>query len=554
MTETAAKSSSTLAHRLEIGRYAQPPELIEEWHRRGLISGQRLGPSLAEVQRQWPDRLAVVEGDVRLTYGEVARQAGALATALTEAGVGPGDVVSWQLPNWWEAYVLAAATWQIGAVNNPILTIYREHELRQILADLRPKALFAPVTFRRTEHVEMLESVLAEIGHRPALKVAVRDGATGWQDFDVLLGARPTPTTFAGGGPDDPCVVAYTSGTTARAKGVVLGAAALLAETHQMRHSWGMGWGDRVFMPAPLAHLTGVCVGLTVPSLAGGAVVLTERWEPDAALEIIERERCSLSAGTPIFLEEIVSRYEQAGFDGGASLRQFSVGGAAVPPSLVDRADAVGVGAFRCYGMTEHSSVTIANAGLPVATRRDTDGPVAPGTEVSCVDEDGNLLPQGVPGEIRVRGPERMLCYVDARDNASSLTAGEGWFSTGDIGAVDDEGRLTIMGRIKDIINRGGEKFSVREMEDLLATHPDVRHVAVVPAPDERFGETPAAFVVTDAGRTSPTPEQLASFVEGAGLARQKIPTVWRFVDELPRTPFGKVKKQELVRSLGEPA
>ena len=224
MSETAAQSSSTLAHRLEIGRYAQPSELVEDWHRRGLMSGQRLGPSLAEVQRQWPDRLAVVEGDVRLTYGEVARQAGALATALTAAGVGPGDVVSWQLPNWWEAYLLAAATWQIGAVNNPILTIYREHELRQILADLRPKALFAPVSFRRTEHVELLESVLAEIGHQPELKVAVRDQATGWEDFDALLRARPTRTAFAGGGPDDPCVVAYTSGTTARAKGVVVGA------------------------------------------------------------------------------------------------------------------------------------------------------------------------------------------------------------------------------------------------------------------------------------------------------------------------------------------
>src|SRR6201999_3597623 len=174
-----------------------------------------------------------------------------------------------------------------------------------ILADLRPKALFAPVSFRRTEHVELLESVLAEIGHQPELKVAVRDQATGWEDFDALLRARPTRTAFVGGRPDDPWVVAYTSGTTARAKGVVVGAAALLAETHQMRHSWGLGWGDRVFVPAPLAHLTGVCVGLTVPSLAGGAVVLTERWEPDAALEIIERERCSISAGTPIFLEEI---------------------------------------------------------------------------------------------------------------------------------------------------------------------------------------------------------------------------------------------------------
>lgn len=526
--------------------YRQPAELTEEWKRLGYTSDAVVGPLLFARMAQSGPRPAVVDGDLRLSNHELAERAARLAGALASAGVGPGDVVSWQVPNWWEALAISLAVWRIGAVSNPVLMIYREHELRQIFSDLSPKAVFAPREFRRFRHQEMLDTVLEEIGHEPALRVGVRGGDPRWPSLDELAAeASPAPLEMSRS-PEDPCIVAYTSGTTAGAKGVVVDSVGLLAETRQMRETWGLGWRDVSFMPAPFAHLTGVTVGLTVPLSAGASVALMDVWDGERAVDLIERESCTVSSGTPIFLEEIVRGYEDRELER-ARLRQYSVGGQAVSPRLIERADAVEIAAFRCYGMTEHLSTTIANGGCSLETRRDTDGPLAPGSEISCVDHDGRPLPAGEPGEIRVRGPERMMGYVDPLHNEGVLDTEEGWFSTGDIGSVDSEGRVRIQGRIKDIINRGGEKFSAREMEDMICRHPDVRQAAVVPAPDERFGEVPAAFLVLVPGAAEPSADELARFVQGQGLAKPKTPTAWRSLDALPATPFGKVKKQELI-------
>jgi acyl-CoA synthetase (AMP-forming)/AMP-acid ligase II len=534
--------------RARFATFEQPPGLVAEWHRQGFRSDAVVGPALFARLAQSPDSLAVVDGDRRLTGGEVIALAEGFAGSLAAAGVGRGDVVSWQVPNWWEAVVVALGVWRLGAINNPVLMIYREHELRQILGDMRPAAIVAPPSFRRHDHVEMLDSVLGEIGHEPALRVAVRGEAPGWDPFGDLL-ESPPPPPVADLHPGDPCIVAYTSGTTAGAKGVVVDSYGVMAETRQMRETWGVAWDDVAFMPAPLAHLTGVNVGITVPFSAGATVVLMDVWSPEPAVELIEREGCRISSGTPTFLEEIVSIYERSG-RADAALRQYSVGGAAVPPELIERAEAVGIGAFRCYGMTEHMSTTIANRSLPLAVRAHTDGPVGPGSEISCVDEEGTVLPPGEPGEIRVRGPERMMGYLDPAHNEGVLHPAEGWFSTGDVGFVDADGNVHISGRTKDIINRGGEKFSAREIEDVVCAHPAVRQAAVVPAADSRYGEVPAAFIVLGEGVAAPSGEELAAFVQARRLAKQKTPVRWEAVDHLPTTPFGKVRKQELIDRL----
>jgi acyl-CoA synthetase len=323
----------------------------------------------------------------------------------------------------------------------------------------------------------------------------------------------------------------------------------MLAETRQMREVWGVAWDDVSFMPAPMAHLTGLTVGFTVPLSAGASVVLMDTWDPERAVGLIDAERCGISCGTPIFLEEIVSVYEGRGARD-VVLRQYSTGGQAVAPSLIDRSEEVGIGAWRCYGMTEHLSTTILNRSLPIEIRRDTDGPVGPGSDVIAVDENGRRLLPGVTGELWVRGPERMMGYVDPAHNNGALDLAEGWFATGDVGSVDSDRVVRISGRTKDIINRGGEKFSAREMEDIICRHPAVRQVAVVPAPDARFGEVPAAFLVLSPRAELPAPDELARFVQGQGLAKQKTPVTWREVSALPTTPFGKVKKQDLVDSL----
>jgi acyl-CoA synthetase len=530
----------------DLARYEQPAGLQARWLAEGLYDSAVVGAAVAWPQRRWPWRTAVVDGDVRLTYGELGRAVASLTAALREAGVGRGDVVAWQAPNWWESIVVALAAWRLGAINNPILMIYREHELRQILADLEPAAVVAPASFRGIAHQELLDTVLAELGHVPRLRLALRGTSAGWRPFEDLLAASGVGDDAVPAEPDDPCVIAYTSGTTARAKGVIVNSRQFLAETRQMAGIWGIAWDDRTFMPAPLAHLTGLTVGLSVPFSVGGSVALLDVWDPERALQIVEAERAVFSSGTPTLLEEICNAYEESTVEA-AALRQFSVGGAAVAPRLIERCQEVGISAFRCYGSTEHLSTTIMNAGYPLEVRRDTDGPIAPGSEISCVDEEGRVLPRGEPGEMRIRGPERMMGYVDAGDNAASLDRVEGWFSTGDIGFVDDADCVHFTGRIKDIINRGGEKFSAREMEDVIAVHEAVRQVAVVPLPDERLGEVPAAVLVLREGVDPPGADELERFVLAQGLARAKTPAQWRFVDALPTTPFGKVRKQELI-------
>jgi acyl-CoA synthetase (AMP-forming)/AMP-acid ligase II len=228
----------------------------------------------------------------------------------------------------------------------------------------------------------------------------------------------------------------------------------------------------------------------------------------------------------------------------------YPCGGSTIPTALAEAADDAGMQPMRSWGMTECPVVTASSRFDPREVRCGSDGRIVPGCEVRVLDPGGRELGPGQIGEMLVRGPQRALGYLDPVHTKESFDA-DGWFRTGDLGYVDGAGVLTMTGRVKEIINRGGEKISGREIEDALTRHPEVADAAVVPAPHPRLGEQPAAFVLTR-GATSPTPEALAAFLRDSGLAAQKIPRVWRFVDELPRTASGKVKKYELQASLRE--
>jgi acyl-CoA synthetase len=243
-----------------------------------------------------------------------------------------------------------------------------------------------------------------------------------------------------------------------------------------------------------------------------------------------------------VFLQELTEAARAAGVH--LPLRNFACGGAAVPRAVMERSEEQGIPASRVYGMTELPTVTVMNRAHPFDLRAETDGAIAPGVQVRVVGADGAPSAAGCAGELLVRGPEQMLGYLDPAANRAAIDDA-GWFSTGDVGVVDGAGYVTITGRLKDVINRGGEKFSARDIEDLLITHPAVRAAAVVPGPDARFGEVPVAFVVFDEpGQASA--DELARHLHATGLARQKTPVAWYFVDDLPMTPSGKVKKFEL--------
>ncbi|MDT5369878.1 MAG: cyclohexanecarboxylate-CoA ligase, partial [Mycobacterium sp.] len=394
---------------------------------------------------------------------------------------------------------------------------------------------------RGFEHAEAFEDLLAENGLDEIPRILLRGSRFGWTPFDdVVWHPRRLPSAKVGA--DEPCLVLFTSGTTSRAKAAVHSSRTLLAETRQLADAWGLRWDDVAYMAAPLQHITGLLNAMTIPLLVGACAVLAERWEPSQAVQDIVAHQVTYSAGATVFLQELTDAARDARVR--LPLRMFACGGASVPRAVMERSEEQGIPAARVYGMTELPTVTVMNRADPFDLRATTDGAVAPGVEVRVLGDDCRPLPTGFAGELAVRGPERMLGYLEPEANRTALDDA-GWFRTGDVGIVDDDGFLTITGRIKDVINRGGEKFSARDIEDLLAAHPAVRQAAVVPGPDARFGEIPVAFVVLhDRGQVSVG--ELAAHLHTAGLARQKTPTAWHFVDSLPMTPSGKVKKFEL--------
>jgi acyl-CoA synthetase (AMP-forming)/AMP-acid ligase II len=521
-----------------------PQELLEHWRARGLLGVERLGFVLERAAALWPERVAVVDAQGRATFTQLRRRADAIAVALLDCGVGAGDVVSWTLPNRLDAIALVAATWRIGAVSNPIVGIYREHEFGFILDQLRPAAVVCPASFRDRRYPAELDVVLGGIAHRPRGLFVAGGTALGWTALDGLREPGAVPEGVEPALADDPCLVLYTSGTTSAPKGVVHSSAALAQEARSMQRAWALTWRDAMFMASPLTHVTGILQGLLVPSLVGARAVLAEAWDPVAAVEQIEVEGATYMAGATPFLQGIVEEYERRG---GArpSLRQFCCGGAPVPSQLVERAHAVGIAAYRCWGLTEFPTATLACELDPLERRASTDGRRAEGVEVEAVDGERRPLPPGVEGELRVRGPERMIGYVDSSLDAEVLD-GEGWLYTGDLGVVDRGGWVTVTGRLKDVINRGGEKFSAREIEDLLAAHPHVLEAAVLGVPGGRLGERVCAVVVPRKG-VRVDGEELRRFLVQSRIARQKIPEEFREAGALPRSPAGKVQKFKLL-------
>jgi acyl-CoA synthetase (AMP-forming)/AMP-acid ligase II len=519
-----------------------PADRREEHRRLGYVSDMTMSCSVQRAARLWDSRPAVVQDGLQMTHRELLELVERAASWLTGAGVGPGDVVCWQTPNWWEAHLLGLAVWHVGAVSAPIAPFYREHELRQVIEEVRPSVVIAAESFRGFDHAEAFEDLLAVAGLGAIPRIILRGSRFGWTSFDdVVWHSRRQPSARVDA--DEPCLVLFTSGTTSRAKAAVHSSRTLLAETRQLADAWALGWRDVAYMAAPLQHITGLLNAMTIPLLVGACAVLAERWDPERAVADITAQRVTYSAGATVFLEELTDAARDARVR--LPLRMFACGGASVPRAVMERSEEQGIPAARVYGMTELPTVTVMSQADPFDARAGTDGAVAPGVEARALGDDGQPLPTGVEGELAVRGPERMLGYLAPEANRAAVDDA-GWFHTGDVGVLHRDGLVTVTGRIKDVINRGGEKFSARDIEDLLVAHPAVRHAAVVAGPDVRLGEVPVAFVVLD-GDARPSIGDLSAHLHATGLARQKTPVAWHFVAALPMTPSGKVKKFELV-------
>lgn len=521
---------------------SRPAELGVAYRTRGSWTATTVVDRVREHAAARPDALAVVDGtdDRRITYAELWRDASAFASFLVSRGVRPGDGVSVQLPNAYETVVVDLGVLAAGAVLNPLLPNYRAHELRHILAVSRAKVYVTPDTYRGFDHLAMA----AELGTGlPDLHTHVVVGtptaSTSFAFADTLgTPVGPLPTRDAAALSE----LIFTSGTEAAPKAIMHTEQTTNVSVRATIDAMGITDDDVVWMPSPIGHSTGLNFGLRLALYAGRPIVLQDKWDAARAAELIERERCSYTLAATTFLSDLVRTLAGTPRDV-TSMRCFGCGGAPVPPELVHAAAAAGVTVLRIYGSTEGLVITWNRADSPLDKRAETDGLPMPEVEVEIRDDEDRVLGPGSPGEIHVRGPEVCVGFFDDPERTARAFTADGWWRSGDLGVIDTDGYLTIVGRKKEIIIRGGMNIAPREIEDLLCEMPAVRAAAVIGLPDERLGELVCACVVTDEPLTL---DDIVAHLRARDLATYKLPQAVRLVDSIPMTASGKLRKAAL--------
>lgn len=514
--------------------------------------GRTLLDYFAEAVAAHPDKTAVI-GHVSatgarhtLTYAELDQRSDRIAAGLLDLGVRRGQVVSVQLPNWWQLLALHLACLRVGAVTNALMPIFRIRELEFMLGLAESSVLLVPETFNGFDHAAMANELQTRL---PTLEHIVTVRPDGGGSFDDRLGARP-----AGDAdrdlfhrrviePDDVSQLAYTSGTTGEPKGVLGTSNTLLCNVRDFAERLGLTSDDIVFMASPLSHQTGFLYGLMMPVMRAMTVALQDIWRPARATEIIQAEGVTFTMASTPFLTDLTAQAE-AHPDAFTTFRLFLCAGAPVPRALVRRATtALGARISSGWGMSEMGAVTLTSPEDPDDRVFETDGFPLPGVELRIVAADGTPAAEDQEGRLHLRACSLFGGYLK-RPELRGLDP-EGWFDTGDLARIDSGGYLRITGRSKDIIIRGGENVPVVEIENLLYGHPDVRDVALVAMPDPRLGERACAFVVPRPG-TTPTLAELCAHLTELGTARAYLPERLELIETLPRTLTGKIQKFKL--------
>jgi len=510
----------------------------------GLWQDRTLSSFLDHAAECSPEAVAVRTDAGDVSYGELRASVAQLAAVLRQRWVQPHDVVTVFLPNWFEALqVIHAITWA-GCVVSPVVTTYRRAELSFILSQSHARVIVIPHVFRGFDFVALLSEVLADLADPPTVIVVRPQGELprGFIAFDELRGEQQVAAT---GKPSDVCLLLYTSGTTSVPKGVLHSHHTIGWEMRSIIDVLELDADDGTFMASPIGHLTGIVYGVYLPTLLSQSVALLDIWDARQAADMIERHGCRVSLGATPFLAGLVGEYERRGVT--SSLRIFICGGADVPVDLVACASKIlDCRVTRTYGLSEMPTFSISGATASGLQCAQTDGtPIRPAA--------GYLLnPVGGVGELVVRGPELFLGYLDPALNEGVFTD-DGFFRTGDLVEFGEAGALSVRGRVKDVIIRGGENISALEIEEYLLRHNAIQDAAVVGYPDAVMGERVAAFLVVEAGEVL-SPSAIGAYLQACGVAAHKRPERIHVVTELPRTASGKVQKQLLRQQTGQHA
>ncbi len=460
----------------------------------------------------------VVDGGTRLSADQADALVAAVAGGLRERGVTRGDAVAWQVPNSLAAAVLTRACWRLGAVAAPVLHSFGPADVQAALAQIDPALVVELTTDALSDPVALAEA----------------------------LGGAPVGSGDCPSRPSDVALVLFTSGSTGVPKAVLHTQRGLSWKASLMARVHGLGPSDAVLMPAPMAHISGLLNGVLVPGAAGLRSVLVRRFDPEQALALVARERVSFLAGPPTFFIAMGRAMADGPAADVSSVRLISSGGASVTPSFVeDTARTFDCRVKRTYGSTEAPTVTTSTDDDPFEKARDTDGRAVGHVELRVSDPaTGARLPNGTAGELWVRGPEMFAGYADAGQTATVVAHG-GWFRTGDLATLDGDGWVRIVGRLKDVIIRGGENISASEVEAALEAHPNVHHAVAVGYPDPLMGERVAAFVESAAPFDL---EECRRWFAGRGMATFKTPEKVERVERLPLLGSGKADRAELRR------
>lgn len=518
----------------------------------GRWTDRTINDALDDAVATHPERLAIAaarlgETGVRtITFGELGRLADRVAVGLHRLGVRSGDVVAAQLPNWWEFTVTYLACARLGAAMNPLMHIFRERELRFMLGHGEAKVAITPSVFRGHDHAAMFRALQRELDKLEHVVVIGEDGPDGfaarltepkWEeasDAPEILAGRP--------GPDDITQLIYTSGTTGEPKGVMHSSNTLFANIVPYAERLDLGRDDVVLMASPMAHQTGFMYGLMMPVILGCPAVLLDVWDASRAIELIDEFGATFTMASTPFLADLTARVGEHG--GAATLNTFLCAGAPIPGPLVERAQQdLGANIVSAWGMSENGAVTTTLLDDDPSRSAETDGCPLPGAEVKIVDPDGAGLPAGETGRLLVRSCSNFGGYLK-RPDLPALDD-DGWFDTGDLARLDDQGYIRITGRSKDVIIRGGENVPVVEIENLLYRHPAVAQVAIVAMPDDRLGERACAVVVPQPDQTL-TFDGMIEFLTAEQVAKNYLPEKLVVLESMPTTPSGKIQKYKL--------
>ncbi len=522
-------------------------ERICDSTQKGLWRNESLETYLDRWASRWPDKTAVVDGRARYTYAELARAVERIAHGLQAHGVEQGSVIACQLPNWNEFAILLLAASRLGAVINPIPPTYRASELRFMLNLLEARVAVIPETFRGFRYTDMLAGLRAELPTVEHVFVARGRPGVGMQTWAVLADtaweAQAGRRGLPGSEPNRVHEVVFTSGTTGEPKGVMHTPNTTLSTIYSLVERLGFSDRDVILMASTLGHQTGYLYGYCLNFLLGATAVWLDVWNAAEAARLIEAERVTFAMGATPFLQDLT--YVSTPRDL-ASLRLFISAGAPIPRKLVgDARERLGCAISAGWGMTENGLATCNGLGDAEDKVIGTDGCPLPGVALRVVDLDGREAPTGTEGDLLVTGPSQFVGYFKRPEFTKDAHTADGWFKTGDRATIDGDGYVSITGRSKDVIIRGGENIPVAEVENVLFTHPKVAGVAIVAMPDPRLQERACAFVIPAQGETV-TLAELVAFLDARQLSKHKFPERLEIVSEFPMTPSGKVQKYRL--------